>query len=239
MRSLPRCIALLALAAFPTVARSDELVLPEHRYTDVVVAESNRAYYLLFPEDGSIEPVPKEALAEEARVIVAADFERDRLRREWLEKHVVRRNAIREEKKAVVMQSEEVQERRALGLRMAEEDLKRFARNDSRFDRYDRRWRRPDANDEALRLLLRGEDDATIQLASMAVDPEFMSRFVNMALVERVRQAWLRQGWHDKPDADREQALTVVTAIVKREARTPLERDATIAHIRRHVDEWE
>ena len=235
----PLAIACLALVgSCLTTAHADEWVLPDRSYTNVVITESDRAFYVLIPEDGSVQPVPKTAETEAAQIIVASEPERDRLRNDWREKHDARRDAALKEKELARSMSEAVQDRRALGLRIAEEDLKRLAKNDTRFDRFDRRWRRSEVSEEALRLLLSGEDEATIQLAAMSADAQFVAQFVNMDLVTRVKQAWLRQGWQHKQDDEREQALTVVTAIVKREATTSLERDATMAYIHRHVEEW-
>jgi hypothetical protein len=230
-------LLLIAAAAFPAAA--DTLVLPERTYERVVVTESARAYYVRNPEDGSVQPVPKETLSGEARVVLAPDDERERLYAAWRERYSERREAAKAERRSEAEQTEVVKERQALGLRMAEEDVQRIASHDITFHRRDRHWRRHKTDEDALRLLLSGEDDATVRLAAMAAESQLIREFVNMRLVEGVKQSWLRQGWQDKDAAERDKALVIVTAVVKREAKTSLERDATMAYIHRHVEEWE
>ena len=234
-----RLVALAATAVVLLPAAADRLILPDSAFEQVIVTESDRAFYVRIPEDGTVQPVPKETLAGEVRVVIADDNERNRLHEAWRQKFTERRDAARAARKEEAAHSEAVKERRDLGQRMAEEDVQRIAARDRNFDRQDLRWRRHDADEQVLKLLLSGEDDSTIQLAAMAADSQLINQFVNMRLVDGVKQSWLRQGWNEKANAERDKALAVVTAVVKREAKTSIERDATMAYIQRHVEEWE
>lgn len=229
--------AVLIFAVVSAVA--DELVLPDRVYSSVVVTESSRAFYVLDPADGTVSPVPKTAVAEQAQVEFASESERFILHEQWREKHEVLQETAREQKELARLQSQPVQERRAYGQHMADADIERLKREDFCFDRYDRQWRQDPISEEALALLLNGEDESAIQLASMAVESQLVTEFVDMELVQRVRDAWLRQNWHEKEGEARAQALAMVTAVVKREADTSIERDATMAYIHRHIDEWQ
>jgi hypothetical protein len=227
----------LAGVVMLTPAGADELILRDRALKQVIVTESARAFYVRVPEKGSVEVLPKDSLAGEVRVTIALEGERERLREVWRENFAPRRDAVRARHQAEAERSEAVQERRELGRRMAEEDVRRIAVRDPTFDRRDRRWRREAPDEDMLRLLLSSDDTSVITLA--AADSQLVDLFVNKRLAERVKEAWLRQGWAKKDPAEQEQALVVVTAVVQREAKTSIERSATMAYIQRHVKEWQ
>lgn len=234
-----RCLALASLVAVAAgVAGADELVLPDRVYREVLVTESERAYYVLDPADGSVHPVSKTAVAEAAEVVRAPESQRASLHEAWRAKHEGVLEDVHERQEMERLQSEQVQERRDFGMRMAQQDIERLKRTDASFDHPARRWQRVDVSEEALELLLSGDDEAAVRLAALDAESQFVTQFVNMDLVARVREAWVNQGWHVSDEESRAQALTMVTALVRREAKTSLERDATMAYIHRHVGEW-